>query len=99
MIKKTTDFPARRSLLAGADVAAAGFVAGTGTANAQNAGFQSARHEYDAWIGEMPGQHRVWIDASYGLGGMETLHHSKNFLNANVSVHGTSDDDYALVIC
>ncbi len=99
MIKKKTDFTVRRSLLAGMGVTAAGVVAGTGTANAQNAGFQPARHDSDAWMSEMPGRHRVWIDTSYGLGGMEALHYSNNILNANVSVDDAKDEDYALVIC
>ena len=100
MIKKNTgNFKVRRSLLTGMGVAAAGVVAGSGSANAQNAAFQPARHDSDAWMGEMPGQHRVWIDTSYGLGGMEALHYSNNILNANVNVDGATDDDYALVIC
>ena len=80
-------------------VAAAGAIAGSGTANAQSAGFQPARHESDAWMGEMAGKHRVWIDTSYGLGGMEALHYANNILNANVNVDGAADEDYALVIC
>lgn len=99
MIEKKANFAARRSLLAGMGVAAAGVVAGTGTAIAQSTDFQPARHDSDAWMGEMPGRHRVWIDTSYGLGGMEALHYSNNILNANVSVDGARDEDYALVIC
>ena len=99
MTKNTDDFAGRRSLLKGMGVAAAGVVAGSASANAQSAGFQPARHESDAWMGEMPGKHRVWIDTSYGLGGMEALHYSNNILNANVNVDGAADKDYALVIC
>lgn len=99
MIKKSKEFTVRRSLLAGMGVAAAGVVAGTERANAQSSGFQPARHDSDAWMGEMPGQHRVWIDTSYGLGGMEALHYSNNILNANVNVDDARDEDYALVIC
>ena len=99
MMKNKKDFNVRRSLLAGMGVAAAGVVAGGGSANAQTTGFQPLRHDSDAWMGEMPGQHRVWIDTSYGLGGMEALHYSNNILNANVNVDGGSDEDYALVLC
>jgi hypothetical protein len=99
MIKNSKNFTARRSLLSGIGVAAAGVVAGTGTANAQNAGFQAGRHDSDAWMDEMTGHHRVWIDTSYGLGGMEALHYSNNILTANAQVNGGTDDDYALVIC
>jgi hypothetical protein len=57
------------------------------------------RHEGDAWMREMGGKHRVWIDTSYGLGGMEALHYANNILNANVNVDGGEDSDYAMVIC
>jgi hypothetical protein len=99
MIKKNKDSTPRRSFLTGMGVAAAGVVAGTGPAHAQESGFQPARHDSDAWMGELPGKHRVWIDTSYGLGGMEALHYSNNILTANVNVNGGTDDDYALVLC
>ena len=47
----------------------------------------------------MPGSHRVWIDTSYGLGGMEALHYANNILNAHANVDKGSDTDYAIVIC
>jgi hypothetical protein len=90
---------ARRSLLAGVGVAAAGVVAGSGTAAAQSSGFQPTRQDSDAWMDEMTGGHRVWIDTSYGLGGMEALHYANNILNAHDNVDGGKDDDYAIVIC
>ncbi len=80
-------------------VAAAGTVAGAGTANAQTSGFEPARHDSDAWMDELAGDHRVWIDTSYGLGGMEALHYSNNILSANVKIDGGSDSDYAMVLC
>jgi hypothetical protein len=74
-------------------------VAGAGTAGAAGKDFQPARHDSDAWMDENSAKHRVWIDTSYGLGGMEALHYSNNILSANVSVNGGRDEDYALVIC
>ena len=99
MEKKSADFAARRSLLTGMGVAAAGVVAGAGTANAQQGGFQPMRHDSDAWMDELPGGHRVWIDTSYGLGGMEALHYANNILTAHGRVDGGEDSDYAMVIC
>ena len=80
-------------------VAAAGAVAGVTTANAQESGFTPDRHASDMWMDELPGGHRTWIDTSYGLGGMEALHYAKNILNANASVDGGEDSNYAMVIC
>lgn len=98
-MNKKQNFKARRSLLTGMGVAAAGIVAGSATAHAQESGFEPARHEGDAWMNELPGNHRVWIDTSYGLGGMEALHYANNILSANVNVDGGDDDDYAMVVC
>ena len=99
MSEKKSDFTARRSVLTGMGVAAAGVVAGASTAAAQGKQFAAERHESDAWMDKMAGGHRVWIDTSYGLGGMEALHYANNILSANVSVDGGSDENYALVIC
>lgn len=99
MTKKNEDFAVRRSLLTGMGVAAAGAVAGASVANGQESGFTPMRHESDAWMDQLPGGHRTWIDTSYGLGGMEALHYANNILNANDNVDGGKDSDYALVIC
>jgi len=93
------DFKVRRSLLTGMGAAAAGAVAGSTVARAQESGFSPARHDSDAWMDKLPGGHRVWIDTSYGLGGMEALHYANNILNANDNVDGGKDTDYAMVIC
>ena len=99
MTDRKNDLMGRRSVLTGIGVAAAGVAAGAGTANAQGNGFQPARHDSDEWMDELPGKHRVWIDTSYGLGGMEALHYANNILNANASVDEGDDADYALVVC
>jgi len=77
--ESSQDFHVRRSLLTGMGVAAAGIAAG-GAAEA--AEFSPARHDGDAWMGENAAKHRVWIDTSYGVGGMEALHYSNNILTA-----------------
>ncbi len=47
----------------------------------------------------LEGHHRVWIDTSYGIGGMEALHYANNILTANANVDDGADSDYAMVIC
>lgn len=99
-MKKNEGKLRRRSVLTGMGIAAAGMM-GTSAARAQgsSAGFMPERHEGDSWMDELAGRHRVWIDTSYGLGGMEALHYANNILNANVNVDGGKDSDYAMVIC
>jgi hypothetical protein len=99
MTNRNDQFRARRSLLAGMGVAAAGVVAGGSPASAQDGPFRPTREDSDGWMNEMPGGHRVWIDTSYGLGGMEALHYANNILTAHTNVDSGKDGDYALVIC
>ena len=87
----------RRALLTGMGVAAAGLTVGAGTASAN--GFEPVRHDLDAWMGEMPGSHRVFVDASSGDGGAVALHFSRNILNAHQSAYGGEDSDYAMILC
>ena len=88
----------RRSLLTGMGVAAAGLTVGAGTVNAEES-FEPARHDLDAWMGEMTGSHRVFVDSSSGKGGADALHFSRNILNAHKSAYGGDDSDYAMILC
>ena len=99
MTNRNDQFRARRSLLAGMGVAAAGVVAGGSAASAQEGRFQPTRQTSDAWMDEMAGGHRVWIDTSYGLGGMEALHYANNILTSHANVDKGKDSDYAMIIC
>lgn len=87
----------RRALLTGMGVAAAGLTVGAGTASAN--GFEPVRHDLDAWMGELPGSHRVFVDASSGDGGAVALHFSRNILNAHQSAYAGEDSDYAMILC
>ena len=89
----------RRSLLTGMGVAAAGLAVGTGTANAESGGFEPERHDLDAWMGEMSGGHRVFVDAASGTGGAGAIHFARNILNAHQSAYGGDDSDYAMILC
>ena len=59
MTNRNDQFRARRSLLAGMGVAAAGVVAGGSAASAQEGRFQPTRQTSDAWMDEMAGGHRL----------------------------------------
>ena len=90
----------RRSLLTGMGAAAAGALTpGATGAQRRNSGFRPARHDGDAWLDELPGQHRVLIDTSYALGGAEALLYANNILNAHADAYDGKDEDYAIVIC
>ena len=89
----------RRSLLTGMGVAAAGLTVGAGTVNADTKGFEPARHDLDAWMAEMPGNHRVFVDAASGIGGAGAIHFARNILNAHQSAYDGDDSDYAMIVC
>jgi len=101
MNKKNQDFKGRRSILTGMGVAAAGLAVGATAVSAQAAstGFKPARHEQDAWLDKMPGDHRVFIDSATPLGGAEALPYAMNLFNAQVGAYGGSPDDFAMVVC
>lgn len=98
MTDKNDKLSQRRSLLTGIGVAAAGLTVGAGTANAAD-GFEPARHDLDAWMGDMQGSHRVFIDSSSGVGGADALHFSRNILDAHKNAYGGQDSDYAMILC
>lgn len=89
----------RRALLTGMGVAATGMCLTGASASAAAGGFQPARHEQDAWMDEMPGSHRVFVDASSVDGGATSLHLSRNILNAHQSAYDGKDSDYAMILC
>jgi hypothetical protein len=91
----------RRSLLTGMGVAAAGLavVAATADAEESSAGFHPARHDGDAWMDELSGNHRVFIDSATALGGAEALLFANNILNAHTSAYDGKESDYAMIVC
>ena len=90
----------RRAVITGLGVVAAGIGAVAATsAQAQSAGFSPARHELDAWMDEIPGQHRVFIDTNTALGGAEALLFGTNILNSHTNAYSGSDDEVAMIVC
>ena len=90
----------RRSIITGIGVAAASITLGASAPKAQpSSGFQPARHRLDAWLDELPGSHRVFVDSSTPLGGAEALLYSNNIMTAHENAYSGSADDYAMIIC
>lgn len=92
----------RRSLLTTMSVAAvAGLAASAGSAQTQPhpTGFQPARHDKDAWLDELPGSHRVFIDSSTMAGGPAGLWYANNMISAHEDEYDGSAADFAMVVC
>ena len=95
----------RRSIMSGMGVAALAGVAigatSTTPAAAQNvpAGFSPRRHALDAWMNEIPGEHRAFIDTSEAAGGTNALRYCANILNAHVEAYAGNDSEMAMIIC
>jgi hypothetical protein len=92
----------RRSFLSRLGAAAAAFGAGAGVAQAQTkpatGPFSPARHKDDEWLTQIPGKHRVVIDATQpGSAGAAALY-AGNLFNTNKSAYGLADADLAIVI-
>lgn len=93
----------RRTLLTGVGAATAGLVVGSVDLRAQEpaaAGvFQPARHEQDAWMGQLPGKHRVIVDTVSPDGAAQGIGYSNNWYNANRSGYQLEPSDLALILC
>lgn len=94
----------RRTLLTSMGVAAvAGLAASAastpGHAQQRRGGFQPARHAEDAWMNELPGNHRVFIDSATMPGGANAMRYANNILLTHGEAYGGADSDYALIVC
>lgn len=56
------------------------------------------RHPQDEWFEQLPGQHRVFFDATTAQGAGEALQFANNFLVASRSGYELGDSDNAIVI-
>lgn len=93
---------ARRHIIGGLGaVALAGLAAGSAPAAAQSqtAGFVPKKHAQDAWMGEIAGDHRVFIDTSNAGGAANALRYSSNILDAHTGAYGGQDSDMAMIVC
>lgn len=102
MQKNSAKLNHRRSMIMGLGAAIAGAAVVTPmAANAQTrrSGFQPSRHAIDAWMDELPGNHRVFIDSATGRGGAEALLYSFNLTNATRSAYAGEAASLAMVVC
>jgi hypothetical protein len=100
MSKKDQALIGRRSLVTGMSAAAGlAVVATSASAQTRSSDFEPTRHSIDAWMGELPGEHRAFIDTSTGMGGADALRYAFNILNAQGSAYGGEDSDFAMIVC
>lgn len=102
MKDRNANLNSRRSMMMGLGVAIAGTAAVVPmAANAQGRGaeFRPARHDIDAWMDELPGDHRVFIDSSTGRGGAEALLYAANLSSATDSAYNGESAKLAMIIC
>lgn len=102
MKQDSKDFHGRRSLIAGLGVAAAGVTLAATGAHAQSRRrgrtFQPMRHSLDAWMDELPGEHRIFVDTASSEGGASALVYSNNLYDAQTNAYSGSPSDLAIII-
>lgn len=94
----------RRTLLTNMSMAAvAGLAASAAStpasAQRREAGFQPARHVHDAWMNELSGSHRVFIDSATLPGGANAMRYANNILTVHREDYEGEESDYALIVC
>ena len=99
MTQKNTAVEGRRTMIMGLGVAAAGMTLGSMSAQAQSRRFSPARHEIDAWMGELPGSHRIFVDTATANGAAEGLIYTNNCYDQQVNAYGGSQADLAMIVC
>lgn len=100
MIDPEDNLLGRRALLTGMSVAAvAGLATHASPALAQRSNNAMTPHPKDAWMAELPGTYRVFVDSSTLPGGGGALWAGGNILDTHVSEYDGQTSDYALVVC
>jgi intracellular sulfur oxidation DsrE/DsrF family protein len=94
---------ARRALMAGMGAAAVAGLVVASSAEAQTgsrrSSFTPARHKLDAWFGELPGTHRVFVDSASATGGATALGYANNLLVSTDNAYPGEDAAMAVVVC
>src|SRR5581483_3281662 len=91
----------RRRFLSRLGAAVAAFGAGSAVASAQSpapSAFAPARHPQDEWLTQLPGKHRIIIDAVSPKGAGEAVLYANNMYTTNRSAYSMDDKDLAIVI-
>jgi len=103
MTDETDNAIARRTLMAGMGAAAvAGLVVASSAeaqAGSRRSGFTPARHKLDAWFGELPGTHRVFVDSASATGGATAIGYANNLLVSTDNAYPGENAAMALIVC
>ncbi|MEK7240484.1 MAG: hypothetical protein AAB224_07840 [Gemmatimonadota bacterium] len=57
------------------------------------------RYPQDAWLDQLPGKHRLFLDATDDVGAAGALGYAWNFLRTSTTGYQLKDEDQAVVIC
>lgn len=99
----TKQMETRRSIMTAIGTAAVGVAVGGARVAGQTVGgggrFQPARHQQDAWLDAVAGQHRTFIDAATPRGAGEALLYANNLYEANKAGYALADRDVVVVAC
>lgn len=90
----------RRAIITGLGMAATSATIGVRGVEAQAARppFTPARHDIDAWMGAMPGKHRVVLDIVTPEKVVEGLRFAGNVFNGNKSGYGVEESEMAIIV-
>ena len=88
-------------LAAGAAAFGAAVATGASPLNAMppSGDFKPARHPQDDWLDEIPGKHRLFLDALTANGAAEAITFATNYALANKNGYGLEAPDLAILIC
>jgi hypothetical protein len=95
------DVKSRRSIVTGMGIAAAGLAAAASPAKAQDnrSGFRPERHALDAWLDQVEGGHRIFVDSATGDGAGNALLYANNLFQAHTSAYDGDVSDLDIVVC
>ena len=89
----------RRAIIAGLGMAATTATIGSRGAAAQAPSpFTPARHEPDAWLGALPGKHRVVLDVTSPGGVPDGIRFAGNLFTGNKTGYGVEEAEMAIVL-
>ncbi|MGE5246527.1 MAG: hypothetical protein ACM3SQ_20055 [Betaproteobacteria bacterium] len=94
----------RRSFLSRIGLSAAalgvsGVTLGAQDGAAPNPHWEPARHPQDDWFDQIPGKHRLFLDALSESGASQAAQFADNYYTANRNAYGLADRDLAVVVC
>lgn len=85
------------AVAAGAAVVSASSNAAQSTAPA--AGFVPVKHAQDAWLNEVTGEHRAFLDSASTEGGLTAMHYANNLLSVQAEDYAGSESEFSVVVC